>query len=435
MEEEPPQPDDPARDHTAAPHKRQRTDSESSTSLDSIQSTRTLQSEDLEFVHENNRIYGDHSYFMPCDQTEQDRLTIQHQVFVYALKGKLTTTRITPATRRILDLGTGPGNWAVAMAQQYPHAEVVGIDMTAWDIETTEGEAGAGRVTWEIDNLDVWGTDSEMDELTSKLEWYDPFRDPTARIPIDSPSKSKGKEPQTQPQSPLASEPSFNPYILEPEAQLGWHFSEPYDLIHLRNLKGTFAYWEDVYAEIYKNLSPGGWIEVGDYEIVLPEMINSPDDPGVVSSSKAGKRPLTHEFALPCIRRLYLSMMQASFKSGRPLGSYYMHPTYLEDAGFKDVTTTYVNVPVGTWPEDEEQKKIGKMFLVVFMESLEPHCLRLLTKYGDAEKIWTLEEVNDIIEQAKKEVMEWGDKEGAQARKEGWCANFKWVVGRKSKNA
>lgn len=359
-------------------------------------------------------------------------MAIQHQIFLHALKGQLTTTRILPTTRRILDLGTGPGYWAVAMAQEHPLIEVVGVDMAVWDLETTEGEDGEGRVTWEIDDLDVWGVDADVDELSAALEQYDPFGDPT--YPIDTPSKTRPKD--SQPQTPSLAEagPSFNPYVLEQEAQPGWNFSEPFDLIHMRNLKGTFAYWEDVYAEIYKNLAPGGWLEVADWECVLPEMINSTWEPGETSGAVSNRLP-AEGYPLPTIRKLYLSMMQSSFKSGRPLGTYYMHPTYLEDAGFKDVRTTYVNVPVGQWPEDEEQRKVGKMFLVLFVESLEAHLLRLFTKYGDGEKIWTADEVREQIDIAKSEILEWNEGVGRENKAEGWCANFKWIVGRKSKNA
>lgn len=42
--------------------------------------------------------------------------------------------------------------------------------------------------------------------------------------------------------------------------------------------------------------------------------------------------------------------------------------------------TMYVNVPVGMWSTDEEQKRIGKMLFVALMESLEPYALHLLTK-------------------------------------------------------
>ncbi|ORX97955.1 S-adenosyl-L-methionine-dependent methyltransferase [Clohesyomyces aquaticus] len=416
MDEEPPQPDDLDIDHTAAPHKRQRTDSESSTSVDSIPSYQYIQEADVEQVHENGRVYGNNDYFLPCDQSEQDRLSWQHEVFVHTLKGKLTTTRITPSTKRILDLGTGPGHWAIAISQQYPHAEVVGLDLTTWDIETTEAVKGHNRVTWEINDLDVWGSPKEG--LKPRFDHQNALLDPAGIKPVKPSPTSKGKETVSS-----ASNPPFNPSVLESEPQPGWDIGEPYDFIHLRDLKGAFTYWEDVYPEIYRNLSPGGWVEVADYEVRLPGIAESGDTSDMVYSSTP---------RLPTVERLYKARLEASANSGRPFGSYYMHPTYLEDAGFKDVKATQVNVPVGPWAEDEDQKKLGKIFLVlVYMESLEPQCLRLLTKYGDFEKKWTVDEVHEAVEQAKKEILQLAE----QAQCEGWCANFKWIVGRKSKNA
>lgn len=404
-------------------------------------STRTLSSTDFELVDENGRVYGNTTFYMPCDEAEQDRLTIQHQVFVYALKGKLTTTPLPDTRCRVLDLCTGPGNWAVAVAQQFPKAEVVGVDMAVWDIETTEADGGGGGVTWEIDDLDIWGVESEMDSLTSRLERYDPFLDPTVRNPArKNTTKSPNSHPQSGTETSFPSSPSYNLDTLDPDEQPGWHFSHPFDLIHVRNCKGIFAYWEDVYAEIYKNLAPGGWVEVCDFELLLPEMINAPTGP---SSPHLSHDHLTHTggpsqtgtVPLPTIRKLYLSMMEASFKSGRPLGTYYLHPTYLEDAGFKDVRTTYVNVPVGQWPRDPEQKKIGKMFLVVVIESFESNLMRLLTRWGDKEKVWTSDEVMVEVERGKKEILDWTEGMEDEGNGAVWCANFKWVVGRKSKNA
>jgi SAM-dependent methyltransferase len=315
--------------------------------------------------------------------------------------------------------------------------------MAVWDIETTEGETGGGKVTWELDDLDVWGTEADMDDLSSKLVRYDPFHDPTHRNPAEGSSRASkhqgvGSQPYQQPQSPSAEEPpSFDLLTLEPEERLGWNFSQPFDFIHVRTMKGCFAYWEEVYAEIYRNLRPGGYIEVADYEVLSPEMLKQKAEPGAMSdeSSQSAIPPSRADdryYILPTVRRLYITMMEASFKAGRPLGMFYMHKSFLEEAGFKDVRTTYVNVPVGPWPEDEEQKRIGKMFLVVLMESFEAHLLRLATKYGDAERRWTAEEVREKIEVAKQEVLELSEK-GADANHEGWCANFRWVIGRKSK--
>jgi methylase of polypeptide subunit release factors len=50
-------------------------------------------------------------------------------MFTLMLKGRL---HITPLEnpQRILDIGTGTGIWALDMADQYPEAEVIGVDLS-----------------------------------------------------------------------------------------------------------------------------------------------------------------------------------------------------------------------------------------------------------------------------------------------------------------
>ena len=127
-------------------------------------------------------------------------------------------------------------------------------------------------------------------------------------------------------------------------------------------------------------------------------------------------------------------MMEASYKSGRPLGLFYMHSSYLEEAGFTDIQTTHVNVPIGQWAGDEEQKRIGKLMLVLVLEGFEASLLRLLTKYGDRERIWTAEEVRADIARAQEEVADLVDR-AERGEAEPWCASFKWIIGRKSWHA
>tara|TARA_R110002003_G_scaffold48_49_gene4311 strand:- start:9710 stop:10630 length:921 start_codon:yes stop_codon:yes gene_type:complete len=303
------------------------------------------------------------------------------------------------------------------MAQQYPHAEVVGIDMTEWDIDTTEATLGSSKVSWELDDLDVWSQETDVDTLTSWLERYDFFTETTNRNPLDtSPNRSRS---QSGPEGNGSVESLIlNPFVLATQPEPGWHFSEPYELIHLRNMKGVFTHWEDVYTEIYKSLSPGGWVEVADYDfgqVPLP-----------TESSDAATLPL------PTVRRLYKAGIEASFKSGRPLGTFYMHPSYLEEAGFTDIQTTTVNVPVGQWPRDETQKMIGKLMLVVLMETFEAGMPRLLTKYGDKDgRIWTVDEVMADIALARDEIVDWCNR-AERGEVEGWSASFKWITGRKS---
>ncbi|KAH8724746.1 S-adenosyl-L-methionine-dependent methyltransferase [Phaeosphaeriaceae sp. PMI808] len=427
MVKEAPPPGSSVAAHTASPPKLSRADSGSSTSIESTRSVRTLASGDLEYVHENGRTYGNHTYYMPCaylpndDFRQQDLLTIQHQVFVHALQGKLTTTRLIPSTRRILDLGTGPGHWAIAMALQYSHAEVVGIDMTEWDLDTTEASLGSSKVLWELDDLDVWGRQSNVDNLTSRLSNFDFFTETTHRTPLGLPTRSgfQTRQEAVQDQAETSVESLNDLYSLLPQPVPGWHFSDAFELIHLRNMKGAFTHWEEVYAEIYKSLSPGGWIEVADFDLGQMPLSNNGD---------------SSELPMPTLRKLYAAGLQASFKSGTPLGIFYMHPSYLEEAGFTDIQTTHVNVPVGPWTKDETQNKIGKLMLVVVLESFESGLLRLLTKWGDKERIWTVEEIEADMAIAQGEVMEWCAR-AERGEVEGWSASFKWITGRRSWHA
>ena len=41
-------------------------------------------------------------------------------------------SRIPDSIKRILDVGTGPGTWAIAMGERYPNAEIVATDMSPY---------------------------------------------------------------------------------------------------------------------------------------------------------------------------------------------------------------------------------------------------------------------------------------------------------------
>ncbi|KAF5854572.1 hypothetical protein GGP41_007359 [Bipolaris sorokiniana] len=460
MDEGPPPPEDVVAPHAGPPLKRPRADSDDSASIESMyaaaspmflsyrcilcwpqaaalptvrirqgrcdsRSVRTLASDDLDYVHENGRTYANESYYLPCvykpnnDFVEQDRLSLQHEIFLRALKGRLTTTKLLPSTRRILDLGTGPGHWAVSMAQQYPHAEVVGIDITEWDIETTEATLGESGVTWELDDLDVWGREIDVDDLIAKLAELDLATNMIHRHPIESPRKihqDTGLSDATSPSNLSEESLTIDLTSLNPQSEPGWHFSDKFELIHLRNMKGTFTHWEGVYEEIYKSLSPGGWVELADWD--LGQVPLGPGD----------------KIAMPTLRKLYVAFMEASFRSGRPLGLFYMHHSYLEEAGFVDIQTTHVNVPVGQWAEGEAQKSLGKMMFVLGMEIFEPVCLRLLTRWGSKNKVWTEDELRADVRLAQQEIKDYVER-SERGEVEGWCASFKWITARKSRHA
>ncbi|KKY18806.1 putative methyltransferase domain-containing protein [Phaeomoniella chlamydospora] len=73
-------------------------------------------------------------YYLPNDLPEQSRLDTQHALFVLTFHGNLYLSPLpapsTNPTLRILDLGCGTGNWAIDMADLFPHSHVIGMDLT-----------------------------------------------------------------------------------------------------------------------------------------------------------------------------------------------------------------------------------------------------------------------------------------------------------------
>ena len=67
---------------------------------------------------------------MPADDAEQTRLAIVHQAYMPILEGQLTLASIPKSVHRILDVGTGTGDWAIAAAERFPNAEVIATDIT-----------------------------------------------------------------------------------------------------------------------------------------------------------------------------------------------------------------------------------------------------------------------------------------------------------------
>lgn len=86
----------------------------------------------FEQIEENGRAYANESYFMPCDEQEQTRLAITHQCFTSILNGQSSFQSIPRSARRILDIGTGTGDWAIAVGERFPNAEVIATDITCF---------------------------------------------------------------------------------------------------------------------------------------------------------------------------------------------------------------------------------------------------------------------------------------------------------------
>ena len=89
-----------------------------------------------------------------------------------------------PPPRRALDLGTGTGVVAVALAGRYPEAEIVGIDLSPGMIEEARRKLApelAGRVSFEVGDASALACpdgDFELVVLSNMI----PFADELARV-------------------------------------------------------------------------------------------------------------------------------------------------------------------------------------------------------------------------------------------------------------
>ncbi|CAH0046699.1 unnamed protein product [Clonostachys solani] len=101
------------------------TDRESSASTSVTSSIR-----DYEF--ENSRRYHkfqEGRYQFPNDEPEQEREDMKHAMVVHLCDGKLHFAPLDNP-QNILDIGTGTGIWAIDMGDEFPEAEILGIDLS-----------------------------------------------------------------------------------------------------------------------------------------------------------------------------------------------------------------------------------------------------------------------------------------------------------------
>ncbi|UQC76467.1 methyltransferase [Colletotrichum lupini] len=150
--------------------------------------------------------YRHGAYYLPNDDDEMDRLDMTHNLTLKMLDDQLYLAPLVKQNvRKILDIGTGTGIWAMEMGDLFPNAEV----------RNPREDGMSPREGQELNTLHVHRVP------------------PNVKFEID-------------------------------DVESPWIGDRKYDFIFCRYMIGSIADYPRLIRNIYDNLNPGGWAEFTD---------------------------------------------------------------------------------------------------------------------------------------------------------------------------
>lgn len=104
-------------------------------SPDDADSSESLSESVQAYPEEYGRTYHAYragSYAFPNDVPERERLSLQHNVITRLFNGKLFFAPLNEGypPRKILDIATGTGEWAIEIGDRFPHSQVIATDLS-----------------------------------------------------------------------------------------------------------------------------------------------------------------------------------------------------------------------------------------------------------------------------------------------------------------
>ncbi|KAF9881227.1 putative methyltransferase domain-containing protein [Colletotrichum karsti] len=160
-----------------------------------------------------------------------------------------------------------------------------------------------------------------------------------------------------------------------------WTFSEPFDYIHVRMMKGSIRDWKTFFQRCFDNLSPGGYIELSDLDI-LPV---ADDD------------TLTEDTSLMKAFRLFcdaLAKMGVAFETADGFKN------MIEEVGFEDVHVKPFKWPTNGWAKDPKHRLLGSWNYDNLAPNLDGLLMAPLTRAFD----WEKAEVHVLAMETRKDL-------------------------------
>jgi hypothetical protein len=149
-----------------------------------------------------------------------------------------------------------------------------------------------------------------------------------------------------------------------------------FDFIHMRGLTGCIRSWPQTYAECFKSLKPGGWIEHLEFSVET-------------SASKTSER-----YADQILTAFSQSVLNVGAqKTGMSFDVINSMTSDLSAAGFVDVHSESFIWPIGPWPRDPYLKDLGRWGERNWCDGIEGWVMALYTRLLG----WTYEEVKAFV--------------------------------------
>lgn len=131
---------------------------------------------------------------------------------------------------------------------------------------------------------------------------------------------------------------------------------------------------------MYRNLTPGGYLELQEFSLPL-------SDDGTLSKDHALQKSMT-------------LLGEAASTLGRSFRDLHTLKPLLEEAGFEDVTECHFKWPSNTWPRDPRFKELGSWNFENIVSGLQGFLMAALTRGLG----WGADEVNVLAAQARREM-------------------------------
>jgi SAM-dependent methyltransferase len=195
----------------------------------------------------------------------------------------------------------------------------------------------------------------------------------------DQHPEAKIKGVDLSPIQPYFIPPNLNFEIDDLEEE--WTFNEKFDFIFSRQMTGSFASFEAFFAQAFKFLNPGGYLEVIDG--VYPMQC----DDGTMKEDSA-------------VKKWADLSLEASIKLGRPVNSALQYKEQFAAAGFVDIVQTEFKWPLNQWPKGKKEKELGIWTRENFLKGSSAGIMMLLTKGLG----WTAQEVEAFLVDVRKEI-------------------------------